>query len=130
MAYNNGFPATYSQYFPQYNQPQMQQPQAQNNNMVWVQGETGAKSFLIAPNTTVPLWDSEQQTVYIKSSDASGMPSMKILDYTIRDTNSHPTNKIVTSDYVTKQELSDFKSEVSEMIKSEASEVIKKELGS
>lgn len=130
MAYNNGFPATYPQYFPQYNQPQMQQPQTQNNNMVWVQGETGAKSFLIAPNTTVPLWDSEQQTIYIKSSDASGMPSMKIIDYTIRDTNSHPANKIVTSDYVTKQELSDFKSEVTEMIKTETSEVIKKELGS
>ena len=119
MAYNNGFPASYPQYFPQYNQPQMQQPQAQNNNMVWVQGETGAKSFLIAPNTTVPLWDSEQQTIYIKSSDASGMPSMKIIDYTIRDTNSHPANKIVANDYVTKQELSDFKSEVSEMIKKE-----------
>lgn len=124
MAFNNGFPATYPQYYPQYNQPQMQQPQmqqqqAQNNNMVWVQGETGAKSFLIAPNTTIPLWDSEQQTIYIKSSDASGMPSMKIVDYTIRDTNSHPANKIIASDYVTKQELSEFKTEVSEMIKKE-----------
>jgi hypothetical protein len=33
----------------------------------------------------VALFDSEKQVVYIKSADASGMPSMKILDYTIRE---------------------------------------------
>lgn len=118
MAYNGIYPATYQQYYPQYNQPQMQQTQQTQNSMVWVQGETGAKSFLIAPNTTIPLWDSESQTIYIKSSDASGMPSMKIIDYTIREANN-PTNKIVESDYVTKQELSEFRSEVAEMIKKE-----------
>ena len=88
MAYNNGFPASYQPlyYQPQY-QPQFQQPQQsaqQNNNLIWVQGEAGAKSYLVAPNTTVQLWDSEAQCIYLKSADASGMPSMKILDYTIR----------------------------------------------
>lgn len=91
MAAYNGFPATYQPmyYAPQY-QPMAQQqqaPQAQtNSSMIWVQGIEAAKSYLVAPNTTVQLWDSERQTVYIKSADASGMPSMKILDYTIRDT--------------------------------------------
>ena len=93
MAYNNGFPVTYPQmyYQPQY-QPQIpQQPPAQQNNgIIWVQGEAGAKSFLVAPNTTVQLWDSESQCIYLKSADASGMPSMKILDYTIR--NQTPAN--------------------------------------
>lgn len=61
------------------------QPQpAITNNMIWVQGESGAKSFLIANGNTVPLWDSENQTIYIKTVDASGIPSMKILDYTER----------------------------------------------
>jgi hypothetical protein len=91
MAYN-GFPATYQPmyYQPQYQtvQPsyvqQNQQPQ-QSNGIIWVQGEAGAKSYLVAPNTTVQLWDSEAQVIYLKSADASGMPSMKILDYTIRD---------------------------------------------
>ena len=93
MAYNNGFPATYPQmyYQPQFQtvQPsymqQTQQPAQQNNSIIWVQGEAGAKSYLVAPNTTVQLWDSEAQVIYLKSADASGMPSMKILDYTIRD---------------------------------------------
>lgn len=92
MAYNNGFPATYQPmyYQPQY-QPQIpQQPAQQNNGIIWVQGEAGAKSYLVAPNTTVQLWDSESQCIYLKSADASGMPSMKILDYTIR--NQTPVN--------------------------------------
>lgn len=92
MAFNGGFPATYQPmyYQPQYQtvQPsyvqQNQQPQ-QSNGIIWVQGEAGAKSCLVAPNTTVQLWDSEAQVIYLKSADASGMPSMKILDYTIRD---------------------------------------------
>ena len=84
MAYNNGVPATYPQmyYQPQY-QPQ-QQAQPQSSGMIWVSGEAGAKAYLVAPNTTVQLWDSEAQVVYLKSADASGMPSMKVLDYTIR----------------------------------------------
>lgn len=100
-AYNNGFPATYPQmyYQPQYQVPYLQgtqmsqanqSQQIPNNNLIWVQGEAGAKSYLVAPNTTVQLWDSESQCIYLKSADASGMPSMKILDYTIRD--NSPTN--------------------------------------
>ena len=85
MAYNNGYPVTYPQmyYAPQY-QPQQPQ-QAQGNGIIWVQGEAGAKSYLVAPNTTVQLWDSETQRIFLKSADASGMPSMKVLEYTIRD---------------------------------------------
>ena len=84
MAYNSGFPMSYQ---PMYQQPSYQPQMAQNqpnSAMVWVQGESGAKSYLVAPNNTVQLWDSEAQTIYLKSADASGMPSMKILDYTIR----------------------------------------------
>lgn len=91
MAYNNGFPVGYQYYMPQY-QPMMQQsaqapqPQPQTNGVIWVQGEAAARSYLMAPNTTLPLWDSESNTIFLKSTDAAGMPSMKILDYTIRDT--------------------------------------------
>ena len=82
-AYNNGFPVGYAQYYPQY-YPAQTQAQSTNSSIIWVQGEAGAKSYLVAPNNTVQLWDSESQTIYLKSADASGMPSMRILDYTIR----------------------------------------------
>ena len=89
MAYNN-FPVGYQPaqiYYPQQYNPQSQG----NNSIIWVQGEAGAKSYMVAPNSTVQLWDSENQVIYLKSSDASGMPSMRILDYTIRSeaSNSH-----------------------------------------
>lgn len=109
MAYNNGFPATYQYYMPQY-QPVMQQPQqpqpAQNGGMIWVSGEAGAKAYLVAPNTTVQLWDSEAQVVYLKSADASGMPSMKILDYTIRD--QMPANAPVAAPNTQVMDLSSY----------------------
>ena len=82
MAYNNYFPMAYQpSYFPQNGNFQNGNTQ---NGIIWVCGEAGAKSYLVAPNTTVQLWDSEAQTIYLKSADASGMPSMKTLDYTIR----------------------------------------------
>lgn len=91
MAYN-GFPATYQPMFyqPQY-QPMMQQQTPTQaapaqQNIIWVQGEAAARGYLMAPNTTLPLWDSESNTIFLKTTDAAGMPSMKVLDYTIRDT--------------------------------------------
>lgn len=110
MAYFNGFPATYQPVYPQYQQP-ITQNQNQQNGVIWVQGEAGAKSYLVAPNNTVQLWDSEEQVIYLKSADASGMPSMKVLDYTIRETAQNgPSKRFNVSDkemltFATKDEL-------------------------
>ena len=71
MAYNNGFPIGYQQMYPQYNNYIPQQPvvQSQNDNgILWVQGEAGAKSWAVAPGKSVMLMDSESNTFYIKSS--------------------------------------------------------------
>ena len=79
MAYT-GFPATYPQTYPQ-SYPQFQQ---QNNPIIWIQGMESARAYQTAPNSTVVLFDSEEQVIYIKSADMQGRPSMRILDYTIR----------------------------------------------
>jgi hypothetical protein len=118
MAYNYGFPATYQ---PVYQIPQTQQ--TQSNGIIWVQGEAGAKSYLVAPNTTVQLWDSESQTIFLKSADASGMPSMKVLDYTIRDSNKNSVNTAVVasndilSSYATKDEIKAVTDQISSLRK-------------
>lgn len=112
MAYNNGFPINYQQYYPQYSQTQTQ-PQPMNNSIIWVQGEAGAKSYMVAPNTTVQLWDSEQQVIYLKSADASGMPSMKIIDYTIRG--SETPNTVLNdldNNFIRKEELDVLKGQI------------------
>ena len=79
MAYT-GFPATYPQTYQQ-SYPQYQQ---QNNPMIWIQGIEAAKAYQTAPNSTVVLFDSDEQVIYLKSADMQGRPSMRILDYTIR----------------------------------------------
>ena len=78
MPYYPYMPQAFQNPFPT---PQIQQPI--NSTLTWVQGENGAKSYLVAPNTTVALWDSEDHKIYIKSCDASGMPQMKTLEYKI-----------------------------------------------
>lgn len=80
MPIYNSYPAPYPN--PYYTQPPSAQP---STGIIWVSGEAGAKAYMVAPNTTVQLWDSESQTIYLRSADAAGMPSMKVLDYTIRD---------------------------------------------
>lgn len=125
MAYNNVFPVSYQpqpQFYPQQYQMPVQQPMAQPQNqpqtnpMIWVQGETGAKSYLMQPNMTLPLWDSEAQVIYLKTTDASGMPTMKILDYTIRDgvanTKPLPTIEPQNVDYVTHDELKELEERI------------------
>lgn len=70
------------------------------NSIIWVQGETGAKSYLVAPNQSVELWDSENHTIYLKSADSNGIPTMKILDYKYRNTdkNNVVENELLESD--------------------------------
>ena len=116
MAYN--FPVGYQPaqfYYPQHNyQPQQQTPQPVNNGIIWVQGEAGAKSYMVAPNTTVQLWDSENQVIYLKSADASGMPSIKTLEYKLREEPQtvFPANPINNMDYATKAELEALRSDL------------------
>lgn len=127
MAYNNIFPVSYPQYsYPIYQQPlpaqpmplvqqspqqpsQQPGPAAPASSIIWVQGEAGAKSYLVAPNTTVQLWDSERQTIYIKSADGSGLPSMRILDYAERDQRAQAAPQAAPAaaevDYVTKSDF-------------------------
>ena len=121
MAYNNYFPAGYQpmqQYYPTQSNAyptQMnvgQNQPTQNNGIIWVQGEAGAKSYLVAPNQSVVLWDTESQTIYVKSADASGMPSIKTLDYTMRESapNSRPISP--ESAFASKDDVDFLKAEI------------------
>lgn len=124
MAGYNYFPATYQpnyyggMYNPQPQIPQIPTPapqaqqQANNNGLNWVQGETGAKGYLVAPNTTVLLMDSESNRFYLKSSDASGMPlPLRVFEY--EEKTGKEGQKLAPDspsvEYVTKREFDEFK---------------------
>ena len=135
MGYSNGSPIGYQQEYPRYQQeytryqyypspmqmPVMQNTNANanlnpNNGMIWVQGIGGAKSFLLAPNSSVALWDSEDPIIYLKSTDANGMPTMKIIDYTIRDEqrnhNQTPLAQLNDEQFATKEDFNMLRAEM------------------
>ena len=80
-----------------------------NNGIIWVQGESGAKSYLIAPGQSVLLMDSEKDVFYIKSSDGSGMPMpLRVFEYTERTQQQQQqkqTNVQTNSEYITRKEF-------------------------
>lgn len=101
-------------------QPSAQQPVQQNNGIIWVQGEEGAKAYLVAPNSTVVLWDSETPVIYIKSADISGMPSTRIFDLTERTAQKTVPYAAPSSvEYATKDEFSELSEKVNELLEKE-----------
>lgn len=66
-------------------QPQFPQPQPTSNGIIWVQGEEGAKAYMVAAGNSVMLMDSDASVFYIKSADTSGIPQpLRIFDYAER----------------------------------------------
>ena len=96
-------------------QPSMpsQPMQQQSSQIIWVSGEAGAKSYLVAPGNTVMLLDAENSVFYLKSADASGMPlPLRIFDYKERQNAPTSDFKAPTSDfseldgkYITREEF-------------------------
>ena len=79
---------------------------SQNQGIVWVQGEAGAKSYLVAAGQSALLMDSENSTFYIKSTDMSGMPlPLRIFDYKERTTAKTVQPQAAMPEYVTREEF-------------------------
>lgn len=64
------------------------------NDFLWVLNENEATSYPVAPNNTVTLWDKNLPTIYIKSVNAQGVPSMRILDFTERASAANKTPSV------------------------------------
>ena len=99
----------------QFAQPYQAPMQAQaittppTNDMVWVLNENEATSYPVAYNNSVVLWDKNNPTIYIKSVNSQGVPSMRILDFTERAETGSKTPKEHTCQcgdkFATKEQL-------------------------
>ena len=102
----------------QYQQQQPQVPQT-NQGILLVQGEAGAKSYLVAPNTSVLLMDSENSQFYIKTTDQAGMPTLRTFVY--QEVTGAPQNAQkqpetnLDDKYVTRQEYNDLRGKYEEL---------------
>lgn len=103
----NPYPA-YPQQPPVYGVPQQQtnnNPQNQMNHYAFVNGIEGAKSFIMQPNQTVLLMDSEHPVCYMKQSNALGQSTLryfKLSEVTEQDIRNLSVNseKVINNDYV------------------------------
>lgn len=96
---------------------QQTQNQQSNNGIIWVQGEEGAKAYMVAPGNSVLLMDSENSAFYIKSSDNSGMPMpLRIFDYVERNAKQQMQNIKPNVEYVTRQEFDALSARINDIM--------------
>lgn len=82
--------------------PPMPQNLLPQSGVQWVSGEQEARSWMVAPNAAVALWDSTAPTVYLKQADASGKPTLKVYDLVERLASAPDTQKAPAAEYVTR----------------------------
>lgn len=83
----------------------------QNNvqNLIRVNGIEGAKAYQMYPNSTVALFDNNDDIMYIKTTDGANFPSIRKFAFTEVQDNT-PTQK--EQDYVTRTEFEQLKEEL------------------
>lgn len=95
MNYNNPYFNPYNQY--PYSQPQ--QPQTNYLPLTFISGIEGAKAFIVAPNQTVYLKDSDSNILYEKKADAQGRYSLTAYEMKpVNDTSKQQGEFATTSD--------------------------------
>lgn len=89
----NSYQQQYSQAYQQpYQQQSMSyaQPQQPRVGIEWVDGEVGAKAFQLPAgwpaNAPMPLWDTNDTVIYLKSINQMGMPNpLQKVRYTMEE---------------------------------------------
>ena len=141
MAWNNYAQSAYP-YGNSYGQPMNygvqqqsyapQQSQIQPG-IIWVDGEVGAKAFQMPQGwpvgTPIPLWDTNDPVIYLKSINQMGMPNpLQKIHYQMEEQQAQSrlpagqmsgNNQSATGDYVTKSDFEAMKNELREMLKNQ-----------
>ena len=130
----NFYPASYNgvgqaSFAPYVQQPMMQQSTStQYKSMEWVEGEVGAKAFQMPQgwpaNQPIPLWDSTDTVIYLKSWSPMGMPNpLQRAHYTLDGMKSGEKREGFSGDekpdmsqYVRKEDLERMKQDLIDTI--------------
>ena len=95
-------------YNPQMNNQQIYS-QEQTQNLIRVNGMDGAKTYQMPANSTVALFDCNEDIMYIKITDGAGFPSIRMFKF-------EEVNEITKSeekqDYISRKEFEEFKKEL------------------
>lgn len=122
MNYNNPYFNPYQQY--PYTQPTQQQtPMTNYLQLTFINGIEGAKAFIVAPNQTIYLKDSDSNILYEKKADAQGRYTLTAFELKPVEINT-PTAP-VKSEYATTSDLNALKSFFTEQVNILSSEIKK-----
>lgn len=92
-----------------------------NNQIIFVQGETGAKAYQIPNNTTILLMSSESNEFFIKTTDSSGFPTIRKFTFQEHQNKEHQKQEqqpkqcscnCQSNNFVTQEEFNNFKKEI------------------
>lgn len=100
-----------------YNQPyqqQIQNIQQEPQNLIRVNGIEGARAYNMPPNSTVALFDDNEDIMYIKTTDCAGFASTRKFSFTEISNNQ---NTVTDTEYISRQEFEDFKKELGNNVK-------------
>ena len=90
-------------YYPQmaYQPYQQQQPTQSNfQQLIKVNGVEGARAYQMTPNSSVALFDTNEDLIYIKSTDGAGFPTIDT--YRFNRVEEKPVPEV---EYVSKEEM-------------------------
>lgn len=74
------------------------------NGFIKVNGIDGAKAYQMPPNSSVPLFDVNEDVFYMKTTDGAGFPTIR--RFVFQEQQEAPQQHV---DYVTRQELEELK---------------------
>lgn len=98
-----------NQFYPQSMNNQQIIPQEQPQNLIRVNGIDGAKAYQMPANSTVSLFDSNEDIMYIKNTDGAGFPSIRMFRFEeIKETTKNEEKQ----DYISRKEFEEFKKEL------------------
>lgn len=107
--YNNygygGYGYNSNYYNPSPNTPTQAQQQASFIPLTFVNGIEGAKAYIVSPNSTIYLRDSDSDKIFIKSSDAQGRLMMRTYRLVEANENEHKQQTQDLSAFATKDAL-------------------------
>lgn len=97
-----------------YTAPMPQTPQAPVDNLIRVTGLDGAKAYQLPPNSSIALFDANNDIMYIKTTDGAGFPSIRAFSFSPIEAaqNDHPS----TNDFVQRSEFDALAAQVRGLI--------------
>ena len=96
-----------------------------SSNVIPVDGEVGAKAYMVPNGSTGPiaLWDTNDNVIYLRTFNAAGMPNpLKRLRYTeeepvqmLPNSQSGSAPQVDTSKFVTRDDFESLRNEIRQM---------------